>query len=422
MPDIRAREAPEHFEHVPCPFCGMLCDDLVIERAGEALKVRKNGCGRAVAGFERKLPQASPQIRGADADLAQAVAAAADLIRGAKLPLYGGLSTDVEGMRSVLSLAERSGGVVDHAFSEALYRNIKVLQSTGWTTTTLTEVRNRADFVLIVGGEVLKQHPRFAERIVAPSESMFEVGPEQRTVVILGDGPEPSGVREVVRLSCSADRMGEVLGALRTRLRGFGIGEWRAEGIAAADIDGLAERCLAAKYGVVVWSPPILDFPHAELAVDQIVGLVKDLNQKTRFAGLALGGAEGAITAAAVSTWQSGYPLRVSYSRGAPAYDPQLYAIKRMLADGEGDLLVWIASFSPDFAPPKTDLPTIVLGTPGLALPRQPDVLIPIGTPGIDHAGRQIRLDNVVSLPLKNLGRSTLPSAASILVSIEAAL
>ncbi len=161
---------------------------------------------------------------------------------------------------------------------------------------------------------------------------------------------------------------------------------------------------------------PSLNFPHAELAVEQFTGLVKDLNQTIRFAGLSLGGAEGAITAAAVCTWISGYPLRVSYASGAPDYDPYRHAIGRMLKDGEGDLLVWIASISPSLAPPSTKLPTIVLGTPGLALTETPAVFIPVGTPGLDHAGRLIRVDNVVSLPLRDLGRADLPPVSDVLV------
>ena len=93
-----------------------------------------------------------------------------------------------------------------------------------------------------------------------------------------------------------------------------------------------------------------------------------------------------------------------------------------MLQDKEGDLLIWIASISPELAPPKTDLPTVVLGTPGLKLAKEPEVFIPVGTPGVDHAGRLVRVDNVVSLPLKDLGRADLPVAAEVLASIEAAL
>jgi formylmethanofuran dehydrogenase subunit B len=40
----------------------------------------------------------------------------------------------------------------------------------------------------------------------------------------------------------------------------------------------------------------------------------------------------------------------------------------------------------------------------------------------MDHAGRLVRCDSVVSLPLKNLGRSPLPRAADVLSAIEAAL
>jgi formylmethanofuran dehydrogenase subunit B len=416
----------ELFENVACPFCGMLCDDLSVERNADGLKVRKAGCGRAVAGFERKLPAAGPQVRGKDVPLDEAIAAAADLIGKAALPLYGGLATDVEGMRAAMALAERSGGVVDHALSEAQYRNFKVLQSVGWTLSTLTETRNRADLIIIAGTDVDALHQRFFERIVAPKESMFGVTAKKRTVVVIGKGLDTAarkaGVGKVVTLPCRPDQVGEVIGALRARLRGFTLGQLNIGGVKVADIDALAERCRKAEYGVVVWAPGAFDVPQGEMTVDQLAGLVKDMSAANRFAGLTLGGAEGATTAASVATWQSGYPLRVSYASGAPEFDPYRFSIARMLKAGEGDLLVWTSSFSPELAPPATKLPAIVLGTPGIKLPRSTEVFIPIGTPGVDHAGRLIRVDAVVSLPLKNLGRSELPSAADVLSGIEAAL
>jgi len=421
------REMQKVFENVACPFCGMLCDDLEVENDDGTLKVLKNGCGRAIGGFERKLPASSPQIMGKDVTLAEAVKEAAALIGKADSPLFGGLATGVEGMRAALALAERAGGVVDHALSEGQYRNVRVLQSAGWITSTLTETRNRADLLIIVGSDIRKLQPRFFERIVSPPDSMFEVTAPTRTVVFIGEVPERKDaagpqVGHVVTLPCKVEQIGAVLGTLRARLRGFRVNAKTAGGIALAKIDALAELCRQAKYGVVVWAPPTLDVPHAELLVEQATGLVKDLNPTQRFAGLSLGGNEGAMTAAAVSTWQSGFPLRISYASGAPQFDPYRNSILRMLTAGEGDLLVWIASISPDLSPPDTDIPTIVLGTPGLKLPLQPEVFIPVGTPGVDHAGRLVRCDSVVSLPLKNLHRAELPRAADVLGSIEAAL
>ena len=433
MQDSSARKATddrathELFENVTCPFCGMLCDDLEVENRDGALKVLKNGCGRSIAGFERKLPLSRPQIRSKDATLAEAVKEAAALIGKANNPLFGGLATGVEGMRAAMSLAERAGGVVDHALSEGQYRNVKVLQSAGWTTSTLTETRNRVDLLIVVGSDIRKLHPRFFDRIVSPPDSMFDITAPKRTVVFIGEAPEGAAangpqVGDTVTLPCKVERIGEVLGALRARLRGFRVNGKTAGGIALAKIDALAELCRQARYGVVVWAPPTLDVPHAELTVEQAMGLVKDLNQTQRFAGLSLGGNEGAVTAAAVSTWQSGFPLRISYASGAPHFDPYRYSISRMLMAGEGDLLVWIASISPDLSPPSTDIPMIVLGTPGLKLQQQPTVFIPVGTPGVDHAGRLIRCDSVVSLPLKNLHRAELPRVGDVLASIEAAL
>ena len=64
----------------------------------------------------------------------------------------------------------------------------------------------------------------------------------------------------------------------------------------------------------------------------------------------------------------------------------------------------------------------VVLGTPGIKLNCTPRVYIPVGTPGVDHAGVIIRVDTVVSLPLRKLRQSKLPRAADVLASIEAAL
>jgi formylmethanofuran dehydrogenase subunit B len=421
------RASHELFKNVACPFCGMLCDDLEVERNDGALKVLKNGCGRSVAGFERKLPPSSPKVRGKEVTLAEAVKEAAALIKQANNPLFGGLGTDVEGMRAAMALAERAGGVVDHALSEGQYRNIRVLQSTGWITSTLTETRNRADLIIVVGSDMRKLHPRFFERIVSPPDSMFGVTAPKRTVVLIGEVPDRkvaagAKVGEVITLPCKVEQVGEVLGALRARLRGFRINAKTAGGIAIAKIDALMERCREAQYGVVVWAPPTIDVPHAELTVEQVAGLVKDLNVTQRFAGLSLGGNEGAMSAGSVSTWQSGFPLRISYASGAPQFDPYRNSISRMVTEGEGDLLMWIASISPDLGPPSTDIPTIVLGTPGLRLPQEPAVFIPVGTPGVDEKGRLVRCDSVVSLPLKNLHRAELPHVADVLKSIEAAL
>jgi formylmethanofuran dehydrogenase subunit B len=434
----------------------MICDDLEVSRTGTELKVLKNGGTRTKAMFERPLPAARPQVGGKDASLDEAIAAAANLFKDSRLPMLGGLATDVDGIRAALALADRTGGVVDHAFSEAQLRNFRVVQTSGWITSTLTETRNRADLIVMVGTDASKMHDRFFERVVAPAESMFDEAAGKRTVVFIGEGLNISAAKsarvgEVIELPCPTSRLTEVLGVLAARLRGATLHAQPADGTTGSKrggilssllsrgrgpggdgaevagvklslIDALAEKCKAAKYGVMVWSAADFNFPHADLTVHLISEIVKELNVRSRFAGLTLGGGEGAASAQSVATWQTGYPARISYASGAPQFDTYRNSIGRMIAENEGDLLLWISSFNPDLGPPATRIPTIVLGTPGLKLSQPPQVYIPVGTPGLDHAGALVRCDGVVSLPLKDLGRSRLPRVADVLAAMEKAL
>ncbi|PPC79845.1 MAG: formylmethanofuran dehydrogenase, partial [Hyphomicrobium sp.] len=251
--------------------------------------------------------------------------------------------------------------------------------------------------------------------------------PPKRTVVILGENIDQSAITgprigEIVNLPCKGDRIGEILVAMRALAKGVPVTGDSIGGLPRAAVEDLVARCKAASYGVMVWAPPSLAFPNADLTVQAVSEFIKDINLTSRFAGLSLGGNEGAVSAAAVCAWQSGFPLRVSFASGKPEYDAERFSTARLLADKATDLMVWIASYTPDLAPPVTDTPIIVLGTPGLKLNGTPKIFIPVGTPGADHAGLIVRCDNVVSLPLQNLHRSQLPRAADVLASIEAAL
>lgn len=427
---IVAHAETEKLNHecVACPFCGLHCDDLTIATTGAGLIVAANGCDRAKAGFERNVPRASPQIGGQDAPLETAIGEAARRLKASRLPLIGGLGTDVEGMRALLAMADKAGAVVDHVLSTALYRNTGVLQTKGWFMSTLTETRNRADLLIVVGSDLSKEHPRFYERIASPADVMFESTSGQRTVVLIGCGAgaatKVTGERigKVLDVACEPADIPVLLGALRALLKGVPHAAPPPAGVSEAMLAEIAELCRKASYGVVVWAPQALSFPGADLAVQIISDIVRDMNKTTRFAGLSLGGNDGVASAASVCSWQSGYPLRVSFASGAPEYDPYRFDIARMLAEGEGDLLVWVSTFTPDAGPPATDLPTIVIGTPGLALSRTPDVFIPVGTPGLDHGGRLVRCDGVVSLPLRGVRAGQRPRLIDVAAGIEAAL
>jgi formylmethanofuran dehydrogenase subunit B len=191
---------------VVCPFCSLACDDLVIEAEGVDLRVARPACLIAEREFARPLPPAEPMLGDEPVALDDAVAHAAGLLAEAELPLFAGLGADVAGMREVLALAELTGGIVDHAGSRGLLANIRTMQDGGWVTATLAEVRNRADLVLFVGTDTQAITPRFVERCLVPSATLF--GPITRELVYLGDGLQPAeGIGAVTTLPCPPERL-----------------------------------------------------------------------------------------------------------------------------------------------------------------------------------------------------------------------
>ncbi len=412
------------WEHVPSPFCGIGSDDLKIRVSGSRIEVLENGDAVTRAAFEQPLGETRPMISGKPVSLEEAVERAAAVLAEAELPLLAGLATDVAGMRAALSLADRLGAVVDNMNSRAAMRNILVLQDSGWMTTTLAEVKNRADLLLVVGTDVESLFPRFFQRHIWVDGMFVEAA--DREVVYLGKAPSgyasvsPDGRKPTV-LACEDKDLPAVVSMLRLLVNDRPVGVDSVGGIEIQALRDLAGRLKNANYGVIAWAAGALGWEHAELTVQITCEMIKDLNQRTRCSGLPLGGREGDQTATQVCGWQTGYPVRVRFSRGIPEYDPYLNSTERLLEEGEVDALLWLSAYNSSRLPPRAGVPTVVLGRGGMNFDQPPEVYIPVGVPGIDHAGHTYRMDNVVAVRLFKLRDSNLPSSAQVLEAIERA-
>jgi formylmethanofuran dehydrogenase subunit B len=421
--------APKVWENVPSPFCGIASDDLKIEVRDGQIRVLENGDAVTKAGFEQPFTDPRPRIDGQPASLEDAVTAAAARLRAARLPVFSGFGTDVDGARAALSLADRCRAVVDQARAEGGLRNLLVLSDTGWVATTLAELKNRVEVLVVFGSDIEAEFPRFYERFVWNPETLFGLDTSRREIVYIGRAPSghaslsPNGDRARI-FPCAPEHDPAIAAALNGLARGATLQTDAIGGIPVSDLLALVERMKRARYSVVTWAAGQLAYAHADLTVQQLCQAVVALNQsgETRSAVLPLGGQDGDRTASQVFAWQTGYPTRISFARGYPEYDPYHNASTRLLANDEADLLLWVASINARQTPPQTKVPTIVVGRCGMRFEREPEVFIPVGAPGIDHAGHMYRCDNVVSLPLRKLRDLGLPSAASVLAAIERAI
>jgi len=414
---------------VPSPFCGIGTDDLTVEVIGNTIKVIDNGCTINTPAFEQTITDTQPRIAGKQVTLKQAVNRAAKLLTKANQPVIGGCATDVNGMRALMALADRKGAVVDNINFDAAKRNFLALQDSGWINTTLAEVKNRCDLLLVIGCDLEAFAPRFYSRYLWSDEAMFLDNSGNREIIYLGQAPSgnastsPQGNKAQV-LDCSLTELPDVVSTLRALIKNQPLDVEQVADIPISALQQLAEKLKAAKYGVITWAAGALAMPHAELTVQTICELIKDVNASgVRCSGFPLGGKEGDQTANQVCGWQTGYPARMRFSSDIPEYDPFLYDINQMFANGEVDALLWVQAFNVKAPPPHGGkIPTIVVARSGMTFEEEPEVFIPVGTPGIDHTGHAFRLDNVVAIRLKKLRDSGLPSTAEVLTAIEQAL
>ncbi|GLU32673.1 formylmethanofuran dehydrogenase [Trinickia caryophylli] len=427
-----ATPAPRTVHDWTCPFCPLLCDDLTVEVGADGTLASAGACPRlaeALATFGPGDAQAGASVDGQPATLDAALDRAAQMLGTARRPLVGGLATDVAGTRALYALAAACGATLDHLHGASLSAATRVMQDRGAFFTTLSEVRSRADLVIVFGCRPSDRYPRFYARALGGNDALArecvflcceqdpeaaQAVPEAATQTLLPDA-DPFDVIAV--WSALAE------GRLPQTLQTLGGG-------AHAMADTLAElaaRVAAAQYAVLVYEPAALPGTQPALLIEGLQRIVKTINRTTRAGALALGGDDGAATANQVVTWLSGLPLPLvvpcvarTAGTGQPEHDAHRYRSARLLAQGDADALVWIATFGP-LALPDTlpaGMPAIVIGHPSLGAAASArgsgTVFIPAASPAIDTDGHLFRLDGSVVAPLTAARGAPLASVAAV--------
>ena len=395
---------------VVCGFCGLGCDDLTMEVAGRDVRAVAPVCPEAARLFRRKdVPDVLPSLAGEACSLAEATDAARAILLAARSPLIAGMGADMDGAGALVDLAAKFGGVLDHHASTGLFRNYTATQRTGWLSTTLAEVRNRCDVLLVVGDDPTSSFSRLFERLV-PSSPLFA---QSRRVVFLGGAPGEKARAQLEGAAITHLSATDVVAALEA-INGFAVGRRVVGdafgGVAAGELQEVAALLMASAYAVVTWNAGRLK--DGDLVATRATALVDILNVTTRAGVFPLGGTDNIIGVNQLMLWRLGYPLRTAIRGGASEHDSTLFATDTAIADA--DVLVWVSAFRPE-PPPAFSGKVIALAHPDTKFSRPPDVLIPVGTPGIDHAGTVFRMDSIVSLPLGALRVATLPSVAEAL-------
>jgi formylmethanofuran dehydrogenase subunit B len=447
---------------VTCPICGCLCDDIevtVVEN--EVVKV-KNGCAVCEAkylGYKSEHRIRQPLIRKDDKFVAvpmkEAIHKAAEILANANYPiLYGWSSTNCEAQRVGVELAEEVGGVLDNTAVVCHGPSLMGTQEVGIPTSTLGQIRHRADVIIYWGCDPWSAHPRHLERYTSFTEGRFEdsewksylnkvkaaagkkkllsaqrVAPKQQRAavadsLVFNKPPEilqKEGRKLIVidvRKSMTAEMADyflkvepnkdyELMQAIRAMVKDEELDVDQVAGIPVEYLKEVVDALVNCKFGVIFFGMGLTQSAGKFRNIEVAISLTRDLNMRTKFLIMPMRGHFNVSGANIVFAWQSGYSFGVDFSLGYPRYNPGETTSMDILLRGESDAALVIAS-DPGATFPKRAIqhmvkhPLIVIDPHMNPTAMLGDIVFPSAFVGIEVGGTAYRMDNV-PLPLKKV-------------------
>jgi formylmethanofuran dehydrogenase subunit B len=451
---------------VTCPICGCLCDDIEVTVVNNEVVKVKNGCAVCEAkymGYKSEHRIRQPLIRKngefVPVSMEEAVHKAAEILANANYPiLYGWSSTNCEAQRVGVELAEEVGGILDNTAVVCHGPSLMGTQEVGIPTSTLGQIRHRADVIIYWGCDPWSAHPRHLERYTSFTEGRFEDSewktyinkvkaaagrkkvlsaqrvapkPQRETVpesvaesLVFNKPPETlqkEGRKLIVidvRKSMTAEMADyfiqvepnkdyELMQAIRAMVKDEELDVDEIAGVPVEYLQEVVDMLVNCQFGVIFFGMGLTQSAGKFRNIEVAISLTRDLNTRTKFLIMPMRGHFNVAGANIVFAWQSGYAFGVDFSLGYPRYNPGETTSMDVLLRGESDAALVIAS-DPGATFPKRAIqslvkhPLIVIDPHMNATAMLGDVVFPSAFVGIEVEGTAYRMDNV-PLPLKKV-------------------
>lgn len=417
-------------EDATCTFCGCVCDDmeLTVDLDAHRITKAKNACVLGRAWFQEHGIEDHPaaMIEGREVPLEEAMDEAARILHEARFPVTYGLSdSPCEAQRVAVAINDLVRGNIDTTTSVCHGPSGIAFQGIGESTATLGEIKNRADLVIYWGGNPAESHPRhFTRYAVTPKGRYIPNGKKDRYVVLVDVRKTPSAAVSNEFLQVRPGRDFELLWALRARVRGVEIRDDIEEvtGISRETIDALVERMKNCNYGVLFFGMGLTMTRGRHFNSGALLALATDLNKHTHFVAKPVRGHGNVTGADNVVSWQTGYPFGVNFNRGYPRFNPGEYTTVDVLARGDADAAMMIATDPASNFPKRAienlkKIPLITLDAKPTYTSQSARVAFMVATYGINTGGTVYRMDDV-PITLRPAFESPFPTDEQVLRGI----
>ena len=396
---------------VICPFCGTLCDDIIVKVSDDGKQILEveNACA---IGAEKFLHAQNPdritrprmkQENGEWKEVTYEEAAkyTAKILCDAKKPLmYGWSSTSCEAQSTGHMIAEKVGGIVDNTATVCHGPSLIAVHDVGIPSCTLGEVKNRADRIVFWGCNPAHAHPRHMSRYSIFPRGFFTVkGQKSRKIIVVDPRPTDTASLADMHVQVEQGRDYELLDALRVAFKGEELPDMIA-GVPKEKVYELAELLKEGRFVTIFFGMGVTHSLGKNHNIDIAIAVTADLNKYTKASIIPMRGHYNVTGSGQVLGWQFGFPFCVDLSRGFARYNPGETSSNDLLQRGEVDASFVIGSDPGSHFPFKSvkkiyDLPSVCIDphmTPTAAVSK---CHVPVALVGIEVAGSCYRMDNV---------------------------
>ena len=406
-------------ENLVCPFCSLHCDDIKLDLKDNKLYLRNEvpkSCKDKFEKFNQKSYQnQSSKIKGKICSNDEASNYAKRLLSQSKETIIYNSSSDVNITRELLHSASKINAIIDHANSPIFLKNVGIFQRRGYMATSLTEIKNKSDVVILFSNKILNTYPRLLEKFLVPKNS-FSINSKNKKIYIIGD--KKSNVadcklkdKRITFIDFNNKNIPLLLDSLMKR-----------ENISELNntiFSKLSNDIIKSKYLSVLWATSeYIAYKECDQIIHKISDYVVAINEKTRAGCLCLAGNDGDVSAIQTLGWMTGFPSRIKFTGNYFEYDKDTNNARHLISLNSCDLVLHINVISEKKLILNKKHKNIVIGRLSTKFNIDPDVFIPCGVPGIDYPGHVFRTDNVVSLPLTAVKIPNLKSTQEILREI----
>lgn len=392
---------------VLCPFCGDLCDDIIVEVEGNKIIDVKEACETGMSKMMGHERIAAPMIREngklRETTYEEAITKAAEILTNSLRPLmYGWGSTTCEADEKGIELAEELGAIVDNTTSVCHASSVLALQNVGLPSCTLGQIKNRADLIIYWGSNQAEAHPRHMSKYTSFSKGFFTKGGRKGKRVMVFD------IRKTTTAEVADDFVqilpGEdyrVLSALRAILAGAGdVVPSSVGGVPKEKLIEIVNKMKNSKFGVLFFGMGLTQSRGKPYNVANAISLVRDLNAHTKFAVIPMRGHYNVLGFNQVCAWSTGFAFAVDFARGQPWYNPGETSTVDVLNRGECDSALIVASDPAAHFPRKSvehlaRIPLIQIDPHPSLTTELADVVLPAAIAGIEVEGTAYRMDGV---------------------------